>query len=266
MAFEQSQYIDSENSVIESSIEVNQEPAPLQDENLVPEKFRNEDGNLNQDALLKAYKELEQKQGSQGTPEVKPEVTPEVNGTGVSYGSAIDGILSQAGLEPAQLDKEYAESGKLSDATYEALGKAGINKATVDAYTQGIAAQSGVVSAEAGALLTEVYNSVGGEESYTQMSTWAANTFTPAENAAYNMQVNSDNPDVVKLAVGQLKSRFEDMNGTPDPNYVLGGKATLTKDVFTNIQDAAMAMGKARASGSPQAVFEIEQKMLRSNY
>ena len=269
MAFTQSEVIDG-GSIIESSIDVTPpvEPPKEPEDNSIPQKFQNDAGELNQDALLKAYRELEQKQG-QGTPEVNaPEVqTPEVKTEGVSYGTAIDGILTQAGLTPAQLNTEYTESGKLSDTTYAALEQAGINKATVDAYTKGIVSQQGgSVSTEVGELLTEVYNSVGGESAYAKMADWAAQGLSSAEQASYDLQVNSGNPEVVKLAVSQLQAKYVKENGTADPTFISGGNSSVTKDTFMTLQDAAQAMGKARASGNIQAIIECEQKMLRSSY
>jgi hypothetical protein len=167
----------------------------------VPEKFWDADkGVVNTDALLKSYTELEASRATPAAPEQK---------------AAADAAKSAA-LDMSALEAEYAKDGKLSDASLEALAKAGISKETVDRYTQG---QAAVLDKQTNAAM----NLVGGKAQYAAMVQWAGTNLPKAEQEAFDSAV-SGTPAQVKQAILSLKAQFDTAVGS-DPKLLSGQSA-----------------------------------------
>jgi len=118
-----------------------------------------------------------------------------------------------AGLNLEDMNKEYAETGKLSDASYAKLEKVGIKKDIVAAFITGQEAVRSQVEQKA-------YAMVGSEEKYTQMLGWAATGLAPEEVVAFNAAVIGT-PAAQALAISGLKARFEAAVGS-DPSLIRG--------------------------------------------
>jgi hypothetical protein len=126
---------------------------------------------------------------------------------------AAKAAASAAGLNLEDMNKEYAETGALSDASYSKLEKVGITKDIVAAFITGQEAIRVQVEQKAFAM-------VGGEEKYTQMLGWAETGLTPAEQKAFNDAVIGT-PAAQALAISAVKARFEAAVGS-DPSLVRG--------------------------------------------
>jgi hypothetical protein len=146
-------------------------------EELIAGKFKS------QDDLVKAYEELQKKLGqpkeeTQAEPEAEPQDT--------------ETSADQVNFSTVEYEQEFAANGSLSDKSYADLEAKGFTRTQVDAYIKG-------QQAYATSLRSEIYNSVGGEESYTQLIRWASENVDPAAIKEYNDAVDAmDQPRIMR--------------------------------------------------------------------
>ena len=146
-------------------------------EELIAGKFKS------QDDLVKAYEELQKKLGqpkeeTQAEPEAEPQDT--------------ETSADQVNFSTVEYEQEFATNGSLSDKSYADLEAKGFTRTQVDAYIKG-------QQAYATSLRSEIYNSVGGEESYTQLIRWASENVDPAAIKEYNDAVDAmDQPRIMR--------------------------------------------------------------------
>jgi hypothetical protein len=172
----------------------------------IPDKFYNaETGVVDYTALAKSYVELEK---SKGKPAEAPK-TPPAEATK----DEAKNVVENAGLDMSELSKQYAEDGSLSEANYEALAKAGINKATVDDYIEGVSARIELAR-------TQAYSITEGAEGYSAMVEWAAANSTPEEIQEYNEAVNSKNPKTREAAIKGLWSTYNSESGNSSAELI----------------------------------------------
>lgn len=192
----------------------------------VPKKFLTEDGQVNVDALVKSYQELEKKMSqpkAQPTDQPKeapkedkqPEGEPKQEEIKVENEGQARELVTSKGIDFDGLAREFSTKGELSQETYTKLEAAGINKGTVDAYIQGQVALAEKYQNEAMDL-------VGGKDAYTEMSAWAKDNLTPGQLKAYNQAVASYDMDTVNLAVQGLKAQYDKANGVAPKRQLMG--------------------------------------------
>lgn len=205
----------------------------------LPEKFKNP-----QD-LANAYGELE-KQFTQSRQSEPEDSTQE---------QSAEEVVESVGLDFTEMSNEYMENGQLSEETYKALENRGIPSDIVDAYIQG---QESLADRVRG----DVFNTVGGEDNYKEMTSWAAQNMNEAEKDAYNSAVNSGNLDQAKLAVEGLASRYRAVNGT-QPNLV-GGRPSEAMDNYQSWAQVTTDMKNPMYSKDPAFREQVERKLGRS--
>ena len=179
----------------------------------LPEKFKSPE------EMAKAYSELEGKLGGDSSDQQQQTSNEDANNdndkpTSKDETLQIKEKLEEQGLDFSKYEGEMLETGSLSEDSYKELLEAGYPRSLVDATVQGMQAQSERV-------INQVYETVGGEETYQNMVTWASEHLSDSEREAFNEVMNSPNIEQVKLAVQGLKSRYESEVGK-DPNLVKG--------------------------------------------
>lgn len=218
----------------------------------LPEKFASAED------LAKAYAELEKKQGG-GQPQAqpKPQVPPAVQ-PGTDTQQDAQQQLQAKGFDYAELGREIAETGTLSEDRYKALEAAGFSKAAVDAHVEG---QIALAEKRDG----EVFQTIGGPDSFKSMAEWAAKGgMQPAEIDAFNRVMNSSDQGQRMLAARGLKAAFEAANGRT-PNLVSGGTAVSSGDVFRSTTELTVAMSDPRYKNDPAYRNDVAQKLGRSS-
>lgn len=232
----------------------------------VPEKFRNEDGSLNQEALLKSYSELEKGKAAEEKPEdnpaeEKPEDKPEEGGVE----NFIDSTLKTAGIDRDALTAELQEKGSLSEESYEALAKAGFPKAEVDQYLTGGQAAEQAAAAEGEAIQTAAFETAGGEESFKSMVEWAAAGNLSAEQVgAYNALVESGNKEQAVAGVQFLKSLYVASEGQA-PSLLKGTGAAAKQTTYNSTYEVTQAMADPRYGKDVSYTNQVAEKLQRSN-
>lgn len=218
--------------------------APARPEN-IPEQFWDaEKGQVNQDALLKAYQEAtagKQEPVTEQTPEVPPEQ------------KAAEEAAKAANLDIKSLQAEFDKSGTLSPESYAALEKVGFSKDIVDQHIAGVAATVQLA-------LNEAHTLAGGKDAYTQMGQWAASNLSADEQAAYDSAVGGT-PAQRKQAILALKSQYESAVGK-DPSLVSGqsgGSSSVTP--FASRAEVTAAMRDSRYTSDPAYRAQVMQRL-----
>lgn len=215
----------------------------------VPEKFWNaETGEVNTEALLKSYSELERNRGTN-----RNEDTDDSANTDDNDGTD-DSDLSPLDFEA--YSTEYLTEGELSEETYRALEEAGIPQSQVDAFIEG---------QEAIAQLREraAYDEAGGEESFRAMQEWAAKNFSPEDIAAFDEKVVGTQSDMLS-AIRDLKAKYVDAHGS-EPNLVNGQNGATSAQGYESIAQMKSDMKDPRYKTDPAFRKEVERKLAKSN-
>jgi len=237
--------------------------APVRPEH-VPEKFWNaETGAVNFEAWNKAHSALETKfhqpnpsEIDETAPAKVAKVDAEGNPVLDAEGKPVleDAPVAETPVQPTHITEaqtEYAKDGKLSDATYVSLAAQGLDRPTVDAYIAGQVAK-------AEAQDTMAYDAVEGEENFKAMVKWASEKATPAELEAYNMQVVSENNDVVLGAIKGLYARFQ-KEGEDEGIRVSGDAAPSPSNRFNSKQEYDAAMREPAPEQYPgKTLYEVD--------
>ncbi len=213
-----------------------------------------------QDELLKAYEELQKKMSSgEKEEESSDEETPAEPSTEEEVEEVSD---AESALTRAS--ESYAKDGKLDEASIEELSKMD-SKELIQAYVQYYSKNQASQAAQQQQAVDSksIYDSVGGEEAYTEMIGWAANNLSPEEIASYNEVTSSGNTAAVKFAVEALSNRYKSSEGSEAP-LVTGRKAAPAKDRFRSHAELSRAISDPRYSTDPAYRADVEAKLSRS--
>lgn len=198
----------------------------------VPEKFWNtETGSVNTEALLKSYAALESAQ-SQDTSSTTGETTQQQPNT----------TDKEPTSQFSPFFTEFAEKGELSEDSYAKLAQQGFTKEVVDTYIKGAKSSTEESSAA-------IMSSVGGEEAFKSIQTWAAaNKESNPEVAelvkSYNDAIDSGNVGVVKLALAAIQQAQTKAEGSSAQRRITGDPVQTNADVFQSWDDYMAAMNK----------------------
>lgn len=243
----------------------------------VPEKFRQDDGTVNTEALLKSYAELEGKLGQpEGEEASSEDANPEDanggtdedpaegNADGSVYSKALDAAMTSAELDPKSVAAEWADNGELSAETREKLDST-FGKDAVDMYIDGWKARAAAspeptqeptdAPADAPEGPTEaeqatVTEEIGGQEVLDSLIEWAGDNLSAEDTERFNKQVNGD-VNSARMALEWLREKRASVEGF-DPKVTLKGDsnpANVPQDVFADFSEVTAAMSKRNAQG-----------------
>ena len=193
--------------------------------------------------MAKAYKEL-QKKMSESKPAKKESAKKEE--------APVDSNAMSEAIEGAT--NEFAESGELSDKTFEALEKAGLPRDFVEAYINGQQAMS-VQQTSA------IQESIGGEGNYAAMAEWASENLAEGELDAFNSIVEGGSVEAAKVAVKGLYSQFIAAGGK-GPALVQGSTAgDAGAKPFGSAAQLTEAMSDKRYANDPAYREQVEKRL-----
>ena len=150
--------------------------------------------------------------------------------------------------------------GKISDATYDKLAKAGFDKDTVDAYVDGMKARAEVVE-------LKVYGEAGGKDQYAKMVEWAAANWSPEQVNAFNAALEKNDLSATLGAVKGLKNAYTEANGSDATTRIApnGGRDQTTGDMFRSKEEVSKAMSDPRYTKGDKAFHaEVDRKLENS--
>lgn len=164
--------------------------------------------------------------------------------------------LSKKGVDWADLEKTYTETGELTETQLKALEQAGYPKSVVDAYIRGM-------EAEYDRLARHVVESAGGQEEFTKLQTFASQ-----QNAEYkkmwNDTMNSGNVMAIQTMLRGIRADMVQTMGSSNPTIVGGSGAVSTNAGFNSKQEMVTAMADPRYGKDKAYTREIEQKVINS--
>ena len=276
---------DSLTAEEQDSLAVGEEMSQQQ-ETLLAGKYKNAE------ELEKAYKELEQKLGSQDEPEAEPEVEAETetesetseeefakgykeDGTvdyskvTETYGSEISGVMEKAGLDPWTISQEFHDNqGQYTPEMVKQLTDAGFSEAAVKSYFAGRAAESGYTSSVADitdAQIADIQTKAGGAETYKNLVGWAQQNLSEASINAFDNVINTGTIDEINFAVAGLKAQYENATGFEGKMYTGKAPTSTSQDVFRSQAELVAAMSDARYDSDPAYRQDIIEKLDRSD-
>jgi hypothetical protein len=227
-------------------------PEPEPQESNIPEKFRNEDGTLNQESLLKSYQELEKNR--QDPPKEEETPTP-------------DQVAEEAGFDLNPYYSKFEKGEEISVDDIDAISSGlSIPKDLVESYvsmhTESRKQALSSIEADADA---RIYNTLGGEDNYKKMSDWAGENLTTDQLAMVNAQL--DNPVFAEQGAVLLKSLYETANGK-EPSVTVEPTASqsldLREDDFQSMEEVREAQRDPKyRDGDPRTHREFDRKFAR---
>ena len=112
--------------------------------------------------------------------------------------------------------------------------------------------------------INTIKNSVGGEQQYDNIVSWAGQNLDKNSVAAFDSIVETGNPDAIKIAINGLKAQYENANGYE--GRMLTGKAPKTSnDGFRSQAEVVRAMSDPKYDKDPAYRQDILEKLDRSN-
>ncbi len=212
----------------------------------------------NAEQLEEAYLELQRKLGSDDDDDVEDTTLDEDE---VEYD---DNVV--AGIETIQeaSDEYYANNGQLSEETMEKFGEMS-SKDLVEAYMaiQENSDPEANYPDISDSDLNSVYNSVGGEDQYNALTSWAADNMNDSALEAFNSIINQGNPTAIQIAVAGMKAEYDNAEGYE--GRMLQGKAARTTDAFRSQAEVVQAMSDPRYDNDPAYRQDLYDKLERSN-
>lgn len=178
----------------------------------VPDKFKNEDGSVNMDALIKSYTELETKLH---TPSPEPETKPEPVDTGpeavidelrvpeIDKESTEEQVQTEAakvGLtreDLGEMTQEIMRAGSISDEQRSSLNQRGIDDAVIDAVVEGQRARMRQQYAQAADI-------VGGSDRLSKIFGWAAHNLDEVQRAQINAGLASNASEITLRGLASM--------------------------------------------------------------
>ena len=215
-----------------------------------------------QDDLLKAYEELQKKLGSEApAEEPSEEVEPAEERVEEEVEEQPEATeITETVNYMHQLSKEVGDDGVLSEEAIDKLS--GMDtKDLIKAY---MTYNSQVQQASlAGSELQAIRDSVGGDQAYTDMVTWASQNLSESEIADFNAVTNTNNPAAIRFAVSSLNARWKEGNGY-EAELVTGRKAADNGARFRSHAELSRAIADPRYSSDPAYRQDVEAKLARS--
>lgn len=204
--------------------------------------------------LEKAYIELQQKLGS-GEQQSEPEQEAEADEPAEEIFSTFNSI-----------DDELAQGGEISEESMAKLS-AMDSKDLVDAYLRYQNTLDDAPVQEGRELndqeVSAIYNSVGGEQQYQQMTQWAAENLDADTVQAFDNVIETGNVAAINLALRGLQSQYNDNVGYE--NNMIQGKPAQSGNGFRSQAEVVRAMNDPRYDRDPAYRQEVMDKLANSS-
>ena len=213
-----------------------------QQENLLAGKYKNAED------LESAYLELQRKLG-EGDEESEGEMedAEELEST-----PAAD-MISAASAE-------FAENGELTPETRDALAEMD-SAELLDAYMSLAQPPSPDLSDSD---VSSLKASVGGEESYNQITGWASEALSEVELEAFNTTVDSGSLAQIQMVMAGLQARYQSENGY-EGTQLQGKPPSSSGEVFRSQAEVVEAINDPRYDRDPAYRNDILMKLERSD-
>ena len=214
-----------------------------QQENLLAGKYKDA-----QD-LEAAYLELQKKLGEGSGDETEQEEQAEE-----------ETELSVAGEMITAASQEFAETGEMSQETRDALAELS-SEELLDAY---MSMQQPPAPDLTDSDVSNLKDSVGGEEAYNQLTNWAAQSLSDADLDAFNATVENGSLAQIQLMMAGLNARYQAENGY-EGTQLQGKPPSSSGDKFRSQAEVVEAINDPRYDRDPAYRNDVLMKLERSD-
>ena len=216
--------------------------------------------------LAASYKELEGKLG-QVTEEDQSETTEETDTSDAEfnaeefYGDGLASVLEEVGIDPQEISQRFQDNDEISDDDYAKLGEAGFSKQVIDTYLDGLRGASGATGEDiASAQIQGIKDSIGGDETYGKMVTWALDNLPAEDVKAFNDLTETADAPAIKLAVQGLYSQYNNAMGV-EPNLVSGRASSSGPTPYRSTAEVVTAMSDPRYGKDVTYTEDVQRRL-----
>jgi len=219
--------------------------------------------------LAASYKELEGKLGNAPTDQVEESTEETVeqeeldNNYQELYGDGVYEVLQEVGIDPQDISNRFMQDGGLNDEDYSKLQEGGFSRTLVDTYLEGLKSTGNVVEI-ATQQIEGIKESVGGSESYEQMTAWALSNLPANEVEAFNQLTETGSAPAIKLAVQGLYLQYNNAMGI-EPDLVTGKAPTSGPNPFRSTAEVVAAMSDKRYGKDVTYTQSVQNKLANSD-
>lgn len=108
-----------------------------------------------------------------------------------------------------------------------------------------------------------ILDSIGGQENFAAVQSWAKDNLNQDELEAYNREVNSGDYYRARNALQSLYYAYQDNNGY-EPDLIGGKLSGNSSDVFRSSQEVMAAMSDPRYLQDSAYTQDVQDKLIRS--
>ena len=241
--------------------------------------------------LANSYKELEGKLGSvteedqvsesteetTGVPEGYEENyledgTVDYNSVNENYGEILGEIFKENNIDPYKISAEFHKNeGEIPEEMYQSLLDAGLSKNAVDSYLTGRAAEMGYTEDGEGAAeelaqeeVKSIRDSIGGDEAYGKMVSWALENLSKPEIEAFNEATNTMSGPQLSMMVQGLYTRYQNAMGV-EPSLYSGRPASSGPTPYRSTQEVVAAMSDKRYGKDVTYTEDVQRRLAGSD-
>ena len=239
--------------------------------------------------LANSYKELEGKLGSvteedqvseeetTGVPEgyedyYQEDGTVDYNSVNENYGEILGEIFKENNIDPYKISAEFHKNeGEIPEEMYQSLLDAGLSKNAVDSYLTGRAAEMGYIEGEEGAAeelaqeeVKGIRDSIGGDEAYGKMVSWALDNLSKPEIEAFNEATNTMSGPQLSMMVQGLYTRYQNAMGV-EPSLYSGRPASSGPTPYRSTQEVVAAMSDKRYGKDVTYTEDVQRRLAGSD-
>ena len=241
--------------------------------------------------LANSYKELEGKLGSvteedqvsesteetTGVPEGYEEYyqedgTVDYNSVNENYGEILGEIFKENSIDPYKISAEFHKNeGEIPEEMYQSLLDAGLSKNAVDRYLTGAAVDSGYTEDGEGAAeelaqeeVKGIRDSIGGDEAYSKMVSWALENLSKPEIEAFNEATNTMSGPQLSMMVQGLYTRYQNAMGV-EPSLYSGRPASSGPTPYRSTAEVVAAMSDKRYGKDVTYTEDVQRRLAGSD-
>ena len=189
-----------------------------------------------------------------------------------NYGETLGEIFKENNIDPFKISAEFHKNeGEIPEDMYQSLLDAGLSKNAVDTYLTGRAAEMGYIEGEespAGELPTQevkdIRDSIGGDEAYGKMVSWALENLPKDEIKGFNDATNTMTGPQLKMMVQGLYTQYQNAMGV-EPNLVTGRPASSGPIPFQTGAEVTAAMSDPRYNKDAAYTQNVHARLQNSS-
>lgn len=239
--------------------------------------------------LANSYKELEGKLGSvTEEDQVSEEETTEIpesykdyyqedgtvdyNSVNENYGEILGELFKENNIDPYKIAAEFDKNeGEIPEEMYQSLLDAGLSANAVDSYLKGVAVERGYIEGEEGAAeelaqeeVKGIRDSIGGDEAYGKMVSWALENLSKPEIEAFNEATNTMSGPQLSMMVQGLYTRYQNAMGV-EPSLYSGRAATSGPTPYRSTAEVVAAMSDKRYGKDVTYTEDVQRRLAGSD-